>query len=199
VVNADATDPDEFPVIGEPLPIEFANSLYESEGEAIDFLATPRLMHTWFELVDAGAGLPSRLRRVDGDAIRELRNAVRVVFCDLANGTVPDGDAVSVLNLYAARGPWSLQLDVGHDGSLALSERRGGTIIDATLGRLASEAIALAAGSSGQLLRQCKGPGCAMLFVKDHHKRRWCDHSCGHRARQAAYYRRKKAHAAHPT
>ena len=111
----DAVDPEEFPLIGEPLPVEFANSLYESEGVAIDFLATPRLAQMWFELAATDASLPTRLRRVDSDAIRELRNVIRHVFCDLANDIVPSASAVSVLNRYAARGPWSVQLDVGDD------------------------------------------------------------------------------------
>jgi predicted RNA-binding Zn ribbon-like protein len=31
-----------------------------------------------------------------------------------------------------------------------------------------------------------------MLFVKAHHRRQWCHESCGHRARQATYYRRTR-------
>jgi predicted RNA-binding Zn ribbon-like protein len=32
-----------------------------------------------------------------------------------------------------------------------------------------------------------------MLYLQRHRNRRWCHHSCGHRARQAAYYRRMRS------
>jgi predicted RNA-binding Zn ribbon-like protein len=198
VVNADAIEPDEFPLIGEPLPVEFANSLYVSEGEEIDFLATPKLIQMWFQLAGANAGLPTRIRRADGDAVRELRDAVRSVLSDLADTTTPADREVLVLNRYAGRAPWSVQLN-WNDGRPTVSEQRTCTAIDAALGRIASQTIALVGGPTRLLLRRCNGPGCPMLFVKDHHKRRWCHHSCGHRARQASYYRRKKAVAAHRT
>jgi len=197
VVRADAIDPDDLPLIGEPLPVEFANSLYESAEGPIDFLATPQLAQLWFECAATDAVLPTRLRRADVDAIRELRDAARRLYGDLANDRPVDSSAVSVLNRHAARCPWSVQLELAGDGRLVVDERPRATGIDATLGSLAVAVIALAAGPNGPLLRQCSGPGCAMLFVKDHHKRRWCDQSCGHRARQADYYRRKKALTRH--
>lgn len=197
-MNAVAIDPDEFPLIGEPLPVEFANSLYISEGQEIDFLATPQLIQMWFQLAGADTGLPNSIRRADGDSVRELRDAVRSVLFDLADNTTPVNRMVRVLNRYAARAPLFVQLD-WNDGRPSVSEQCKCMAIDAALGRIASETIALVGGPARLLLRRCNGPGCPMLFVKDHHKRRWCHHSCGHRARQASYYRRKKAVTVHRT
>jgi len=192
-------DADDFPLIGEPLPVEFANSLYASEGGDIDFLATPAHIQKWFELAAAEVPFPTRLSGAEANALRELRDAIRAVLRAVAAGTVPGSDNVAMLNRYAARAPWSVHLGWNHAGSPVATERRHGTTVDTVLGRLAGEAIVVVAGPSGPLIRQCTGPGCAMLFVKDHHKRRWCHHSCGHRARQANYYRRKKAVAGHHT
>ena len=104
-MSVEAIDPAEFPLIGEPLPVEFANSLYESEGETIDFLADARLLQLWFEVAATDVVMPIRLRRSDGDAIRELRNAIRIMFCDIASDTVPDSGAVAVVNRYAGARP----------------------------------------------------------------------------------------------
>lgn len=185
-------DPDDFPLIGEPLPVEFANSLYLADGETIDFLATPGLMRIWFNLAIADAIFPKKVRRADLDAIRELRDAVHLILRGLANGRSPNPDGLAVLNRYSARCPQFARI-AWPDGGPAVTVERTGTAVDALLGRIATETIDLIGGPTRLLLRQCSGPGCAMLYVKNHHKRRWCHHSCGHRSRQANYYRRKTA------
>jgi predicted RNA-binding Zn ribbon-like protein len=192
MVTSSTIDPDDFPLIGEPLPVEFANSLYLAEGESIDFLATSGLMRMWFDLAIADAMLPEKVRRADLDSIRELRNAVHVVLRGLANGRNPTPDGLVVLNRYSARSPQFLRV-VWHDGAPAVTVEHTGSALDALLARIANETIDLVGGPTRLLLRQCSGPSCAMLFVKNHHKRRWCHQSCGHRSRQARYYRRKTA------
>ncbi len=192
-------DPDEFPLLGEPLPVEFANSLYLAAGRTIDFLATVTLTKTWFDLAATGIDMPNTVRRADAESIRELRNTIHAILGDLAAGRTAAADTVDVLNQYAARAPWFLRLgwDDAHEPEATRQHTVGG--IDALLGRIATETIDLVTGPTRLLLRQCNGPGCAMLFVKNHHRRRWCHQSCGHRARQANYYRRKKILIAHRT
>ena len=190
-MSGTAFDPDELPLIGEPFPVEFANSLYITADGSIDFLATPDLIKLWFEAVDTDVTVPT-IRRADAAAIRELRDAVHSLLRAVATGTPPAPAAVAILNRYAAKAPWFLHLACSHDGHLAVIERRHGRAIDVFLGQIANETIQLLDGSA-KLLRRCNGPGCAMLFIKNHHKRRWCHQSCGHRARQAEYYRRQKS------
>ncbi|MEP7111801.1 MAG: ABATE domain-containing protein [Ilumatobacteraceae bacterium] len=191
-MSSDTIDLDDFPLIGEPLPIEFANSLYLAEGETIDFLATSSLMRTWFDLAIADTRFPEKIRRTEADAIRELRNGVHLVLRGLANGRNPTVEGLEILNRYAARSPQFLRV-TWPDRAPAVTVGRTGNAVDGLLGRIATETIVLIAGPSRSQLRQCGGPGCAMLFVKNHHKRRWCHRSCGHRSRQASYYRRKTA------
>jgi predicted RNA-binding Zn ribbon-like protein len=192
MVTSSTIDRDDFPLIGEPLPVEFANSLYLGEGDSIDFLATSGLTRMWFDLAIAGATFPEKVHRANLDAIRELRNAVHLVLRGLANDRNPAPDDLDVMNRYSARSPQFLRV-TWRDGAPAVTVERTGTALDALLARIANETIDLVGGPKRLLLRQCSGPGCSMLFVQNHHKRRWCHQSCGHRSRQARYYRRKTA------
>jgi predicted RNA-binding Zn ribbon-like protein len=62
--------------------------------------------------------------------------------------------------------------------------------VDRVLADLAESAIAILAGSGAGPIAVCANDDCSMLFVRQHHRRRWCHNSCGHRHRQAAYARR---------
>jgi predicted RNA-binding Zn ribbon-like protein len=184
--------PHDLPLIGEPLPVEFANSLYVAGEQTIDFLATPELITMWFELAATGVDITDAIRPNDADEIRDLRDAIRVVLIDLAVDQPPTVGAVAKINLYASRAPWYLRLGSDSGGQLEVTRQHRGDAIDMLLGRIANETVELVSGPQRTLLRRCTGPGCAMLFVKNHHKRRWCQQSCGHRARQADYYRRSR-------
>jgi predicted RNA-binding Zn ribbon-like protein len=188
-----AFDPDDFPIIGEPLPVEFANSLYAAGPHTIDFLASPDMIRQWFALAAPDVEVPGTIRRADADSIREMRDAIHAIVTALAIGSNPAVESVAVLNRYASRAPWFLRLGRDDIGRPVAIPRRTAKPIDALLGRIANDTIELVAGPSRIQLRQCNGPGCAMLFVKVHHKRRWCHQCCGHRARQAGYYRRRRA------
>lgn len=181
---------DEMPILAEPLPVEFANTLYVSDGTTTDFLGTPQLIRTWFALAVPSAELPGRFRRTQADAIRDLRNVINRMLGDLVDGRLPAADDVATLNNTAGRAPSFLYLDWSDPTQPKATTRHGGDALEATLGCIAFDTIALVAGRDRVLLRRCGGPGCTMLFVKTHHKRRWCHESCGHRARQASYYRR---------
>ena len=74
VVVADATN---FPILGEPLPVELANTWYSHATGVIDFLETPTLMASWFDQAPAAAGFasPRRFTGAQSEAVRELRDA----------------------------------------------------------------------------------------------------------------------------
>ena len=167
----------EFPILGtEPLAVELANTLY---GEGEDFLRTRELVGEWFALV----GLPA----VDALRARALRNGVHRLFTAAVDGTTPDRADVEVVNGFTT--PTRLELRWSADGPVARHRdpTTGGT---AVLGWIAACAIELLAGPDA--LRRCTAPGCSMFFVRDHPRRRWCNPSCGHRDRQARYYRRRR-------
>lgn len=186
----------DLPLLGEPLAVELANSLYFSYGKSTDFIATVSLLRLWAAHVEPPLRAPPGLRAADVFAARQLRDAVRQLLTALAGKQAAPVRTIKTINRYAAAVTTRVELAAGRAGQLsAVTRYSGGATIDVFLGRIAIEAIVLAAGLLPGQLKRCRGPGCAMLFVRIHHRRQWCHASCGHRARQASYYRRKSAEA----
>jgi predicted RNA-binding Zn ribbon-like protein len=192
-VTAATWTADDLPLLGEPAPVELANSLYGEGDERIDFLGTPELTRLWLDHVAFGVAFPLRLSHADAGRLRGLRDAIRRLVDGTVDGLPPAPEAVEVVNGAARLAPRSPQLVAGpgpgsDDGVAWVSPARG---VDAALGALAHDAVALLGGPDGARLRRCAAPDCGMAFVQQHGRRRWCHDSCGHRMRQAAYHRRR--------
>ncbi|UJW31060.1 ABATE domain-containing protein [Saccharothrix sp. AJ9571] len=166
----------ELPLLGESASVEFANTLY---GE-FDFLADPETARSWVAEVAPGHIVP------EGGLI-ELRNAVRRVFLAVSAGSALDLADVRLINQCAAAAPSVWQLT---SGATAAQTRIGDRVLLATL---AEDCVQVVASADVRPVRLCESDDCPLLFVRTHHRRRWCHNSCGHRARQAAYYRRTQA------
>lgn len=187
---------DDLPLLDEPLPVELANTWYASGDTVVDFLGTPALVSLWFETASVASDLvlPAPVTEADAAAIRGLRDAVRALVAALAAGAPPPADAIDAVNRCAARSPSGPRLVCSPDGELRTERVHAGTARDVLLGRVAARTIDFVVGGAVSRLERCAGPGCGMLYVREHHRRRWCHESCGHRARQARYYRRKTRH-----
>jgi predicted RNA-binding Zn ribbon-like protein len=181
---------DDLPLLGEPIAVEFANSLYQGE-ETIDFLSSKQNIELWFETAEKTRELhvPSRLTARDIEKLAALRGVIRALLLAAVSKEPLPAKEVRALNEFAAIAPSFSMLTPAGEGFIVSTVASEKTL-DGLLGRLAHEAIILL-GENSKLLRQCATPGCPMLFVQDHHRRRWCHESCGHRSRQAAYYQRK--------
>jgi predicted RNA-binding Zn ribbon-like protein len=186
----------DFPILGtEPLPVELANTLYGEGPERVDFLGEAAWIDPWFASAWGAHGLPAAppagMERNAG-RVRALRDAPDR-RAPPADGRTPGRGAVSRVNDFARAAPTYPRLDWPAGGAPAvrwLDDTGGGT---AVLGRIAASCIELLTGERAGNLRRCRGPGCSLLFVKNHSRRRWCHPSCGHRDRQARYYRRRAA------
>jgi len=128
------------------------------------------------------------------DALRELRDAVRVLAADRTDDPRPVAAghqervaaAVATLNAAAAQAPgWPTLVD----GRLEWTSSARGEA--RRLGELAGEAVRFLADDPE--LRACLAPGCVLYFVKDHPRRAWCSTSCGNRERAARHYARRRA------
>ena len=185
-------DPDLLPILGEALAVELANTLYQHRGETtMDFLATSEHVALWFAHAPPAAslGLPKRLTSSQVADIRALRNAVHHILDRWTRDTSEaSGAPVATLNRYASRTACRLHLDWPDGGTPRAALVPSGPAFDALLARLACDCIGFLAGPQLPLLRRCDGPDCAMFFVQHHHKRRFCQEGCSHRARQARYY-----------
>ncbi|MGA6168328.1 CGNR zinc finger domain-containing protein [Amycolatopsis magusensis] len=166
----------ELPLLGEPASVEFANTLY---GE-LDFLADPETVRRWVAEVLPGHVVPE-------DGLIELRNGVRRIFLAVSTGSAPDSADVRLVNECATAAPSVWQLT---SGATAAQTRIGDRVL---LAELAEDCARVVASADVRPVRLCESDDCPMLFVRKHHRRRWCHNSCGHRARQAAYYRRTQA------
>ncbi len=186
---------EDLPLLGEPLPVEFANSLYLEHGHSFDFLATPQRAQVWFDAMTNMApdfSWPSGLKQAELNKLCELRDAIRAVLLAVVEQQTPSRYALRVLNQYArgacahATLTWNIT-----DGPVAGVVYKGSA--NAVLSaQLATAAIELLQGQNYTKLRRCEGPGCTLFFVQHHRRRRFCHASCSQRARQMRYYRRTR-------
>ncbi len=183
---------DDLPILGEPLPVELANTRYGQGEDAIDFLGTAALAELWLGALPEGMCARAR-PRINSRTRRQLvslRDAVWEVVTATVDGSDPNAACLHIINVAAVRAPRRRALRLV-DGLLHLEEHREGTAFRCLFATLADEAITFLAGPSRQRLRRCPGPECSMFFVQSHHLRGYCHESCSHRARQATYYRRQ--------
>jgi predicted RNA-binding Zn ribbon-like protein len=186
------------PLLGEPLPIELANTSYAVRGEPRDGLTSVELLTQW--LAANEHRLPWRLSTQDlaalGDfeltAARELRGAIRDVAAALTASTAeeaPPAGALEILNHHARWAPhWQeLRWQAGPTASV----RSAAPPVTATLSFIAQSAIELFVNQHTEL-RACQGPGCVLLYLQDRPQRKWCSAACGNRARAARHYARHR-------
>ena len=185
-----------FPLIGEPLAVDLANTLLEREDGRVDLLATPERLSAWCEAEGERLGVlgPTGF----GGRLAEflvLRAALRELFRGLLDGERPSEEAVKEINVASARvlrfrelGWWETE---DRRGSLRAETRDlAHDKADIALARIARSAIDLAGGPEREFLRSCPAPGCPLSFFAENRRRRWCSTVCGNRVRVARHYRR---------
>src|SRR5262249_46258690 len=110
--------PEDLPILGEPLAIELANSLYETPEQVIDFLESPADTLLCVRHVDVRSTvhLPNRLGESGQHRIVELRAVVRELLERAAAGRPLRPASIDALNAAAAIAPSYASLDIGSDG-----------------------------------------------------------------------------------
>lgn len=183
------------PVLGEPVPIELANTRYRDGDDTIEFLAGPAMAATWFAASPTARHLerPGRWTVEGWRRLVALRDTVDVLLRARIAGTRGDATAVAHLNATANAVTQRVELRWERPRDVQVVERREAADPTlALLGFVAIDTIALLSGPDAERLRVCANADCELLFLKQHHRRRWCHDSCGHRHRQAAYYSRTR-------
>ena len=183
-------DLNDFPLLGEPFAVEFANTLYATPPGYIDFLDSTDAIIVWFDHVAGGtlAPLPRNVDVSEARSVRALRDLMHAILESVTNGRQPARTSVASLNRYANSVGCRVQLDWPTDNVPNLTTTPTGRGVAATIAQIAIECITFLASPSIASVRQCEGQDCPMFFVKQHHKRRFCYDGCSHRARQARYY-----------
>lgn len=183
----------DFPSLGEPAPIELANTWYEGSDETHDFLAPSGALAAWFVQV---LPVPHYRPAVVDDAhlaeFLRFRDAVRALVVARVDSTPPPMWALDLVNRAASSSPPIVQLEWCDDGPVAVVSAASNET-NAAMGHLASGTINLLAAVERAALARCAAEDCSMLFVRTHGRRRFCNDDCSHRERQARYDRRRRA------
>jgi predicted RNA-binding Zn ribbon-like protein len=176
--------------LNEPLPIDFANTTRRRGMVDHDYLRTGADLESWSER-EAG-----RVPRVNAraaaarlDEVRAVRDDVKAVLRAAVDDVPLPARATARLNARARALPVVGQLG-RRAGELRTAPAERASAIDELLARVAAETIALVGSGGSDTIRFCDAPSCGDFFAPDRPNQRWCDDSCGTRARVAR-------HAAH--
>lgn len=178
-------------MLGERPVVELVNTAPEGTGGAVDLLSDVDLAGRWLiAWAEANPDEPfprvPRLSEAELESMVLLRGAVEQVL-----GGSPRPSSLAVVNRYDSEASPSWILSVDGSGRLGVGRRWWGDGVEALLGLVASDCIDLVRSGMAGDVRRCDAPTCGLRFVADHHRRRFCRPECSHRARQAAYHRRR--------
>jgi predicted RNA-binding Zn ribbon-like protein len=175
--------------LGGPLAIDFANTTHRRGMVEEDFLCTGADLASWCEhQADRAAPVSARAAAARIDEVRALRDDVKAVLHATVDGAPLPAAAAARLNARARALPVVGQLGRRPGELRQVPAARTGAL-DALLARVAAETIALVGAGPGAV-RFCDAPSCGGFFTAERANQRWCDDSCGTRARVAR-------HAAH--
>lgn len=178
------------PLTGEPLALDLVNTVVSTPGGEADLLQSADDLQAW--LAAQRERLETADCQIDLGAVRALRAHITHAIEAARAGAPPDPEALRAITDAQRDAPAYQEL--GWNGQTVTSTvRRPGTPTAVLLAQLAEAAASLLASPAIGLVRCCEGPGCRMLFLPAHPRRRWCSPaSCGNRARVARYYQRHK-------
>jgi len=173
--------------LSEPLAMDFANTIHRRGMVDHDHLRTGADVASWC------AHEPGRVPRVAARAasarmaeIRGLRDDVHAVLRATVDGTPLPGAAVGRINARARALPIVAQIgDLPGDRREATATRAGA--VDELLARVAADTIAIVGDGGTGAVRFCDAPSCGGFFAPERANQRWCDDSCGTRARVARH------------
>ena len=188
-----------FPVGGEALAVDFADTLITVTDPVTDLLADPDRAAAWWRLQAGRLPVPTTVP--PATPTRRLRTAVRAALQACADGQAIPVAAVDDINAAAASSPTSFRL-VQLAGRLVRDVRwhdeYGGHPALAAIARSAVDL--LGEPETIRRLRRCANPACSMLFVADNSRRIWCTANiCGNRARVARHYASRRRDAEPPS
>jgi predicted RNA-binding Zn ribbon-like protein len=180
-----------FPIAGESLAVDLADSLHYERGAVTDGLASPEGLRDWLAAVAPRLGVKDGLDdTVDADlhaSALALRDAVRAVLVAVAAGDDVPVDAIRTLNEASRAAPQWMELETA-DGRPPVAVSRPAASGRRALAAVAEDAIALVGGPDRSTVRACTAPGCVGLYLRADGRRRFCSPRCAARARAARHY-----------
>ncbi|KAA2256735.1 hypothetical protein F0L68_26055 [Solihabitans fulvus] len=180
--------------VGELLPLDLVNTRANGPDTEVDTLDALPTFHAWLAAQDGRLSQPDEHpTEADRDTVRAVRAHVEAAVEHARQGTRPAEGVLRALTEAQRAAPAYRELD--WDGEhVAAAIRRDGDYGTRIAAELAEATAVLLASPAARKIRRCEGPGCRMLFLPAHPKRRWCSPTlCGNRVRVARHYQRQKA------
>jgi predicted RNA-binding Zn ribbon-like protein len=174
----------------EPLPMDFANTTRRRGMVEHDYLRTGADLATWSEC-EAGRvpRVSARAAAARIEEVRAVRDDVKAVLRAAVDDAPLPVRATARLNALARALPVVPQLG-RRPGEVRTTAATASGAVDELLARVAAATIELVGTGGSDVVRFCDAPSCGDFFAPDRRNQRWCDDSCGTRARVAR-------HAAH--
>ena len=181
------SDRHEFPVIGEPLPLELLNTAHSWEGEVEESLTNPTALRAWCGA--AVGAIDLTVTAADLAAVLRLRGAVARVVAAARVGHDVDVEALEVVNEDLVLAPPARRLD-RQGGRVVTVAGPAPTSVAQVRGAVAVATVELVSGAIADRLRECANPPCGMLFLAGHGRRRYCTTWCSNHDRQRRFRER---------
>lgn len=186
------------PLHGEPLPLEFANTVFPVRGEQRDILDSPEGLAWWLGACRSRLTTPlpdsalRGIRATDVDCFVMLRDAARRLVDAYIHGSPPEAWDVAQINRVSSVGrPWLLLRWSGGGPPSSLEISAAAPLV-AVQAEIAHALITLLCGATDVEPRACGAPGCVFFFDHARSRREWCSTGCGNRARAARHYARRQ-------
>ena len=182
------TSTSRFPLLGESLSLDLANTCIRRDGVLVDLLDTPAALNAWLRAEAKRVSWTGSASSADGRAVRAMREAIAELFRARREHTSPAPVAVrKVSEALSAPGARVRLIWTGREPRLTpLGARSRRSVL---LGELAADAVAVLTGPQAGRLRTCANPDCVLQFIARNPRRRWCSSAlCGNRARVARHY-----------
>ncbi|MGL4174552.1 MAG: CGNR zinc finger domain-containing protein [Dermatophilaceae bacterium] len=182
-----------FPLLGEPLGLDLANTLVRANGpNPQDLLANTASLMNWLRARATATGddradarAVESVTESDLAQVRALRADISTLLAAHAAGTSPSAGAVARVNRAARAG--APQLVWEEPG--APVRARGSLVADLVAQAAATTIEALTEAPTR--LKVCAHPDCTLWFRGANTRRMWCSTAtCGNRARAARHYQR---------
>lgn len=178
--------------VGDHPALDFINTVYQAEGQAVDCWLTDADVLTWLSragLLEEGA-VPENKPLALLKAARQLREVVRVLVMCRKDEHPLD---VAPLNAFLAHTRYHIQLVARRQGNCAIRKCYGSNTPQQLLAPVAEAAAQLLTEDDFSRVRKCESTECILWFYDKTkaHRRRWCSMAiCGNRHKVKSYRQR---------
>lgn len=187
------------PMLGEPLPLELANTTFAVRGQPQDGLRSVEHFMAWLTRMRARLETPLvdedllAANRTQLALIRDLRDCVHRLATAAVGGVGLEPAVLDRLNRHVRVAPRWTELRWGERPYTETCSNA--PPVTTAICEIAVAAVELFSSPQRAGIRPCHAPGCVLHFLKDHPRREWCSTACGNRVRAARHYeRRRKQH-----